>query len=74
MCVYLFLQSMHQKSQGQYASASKKATIAFVLAILTLVLTLLSWVVVVGLLVGFNRDNGPCRSVSHSTYEGYGEC
>ena len=65
---------MHQESQGQYTVASKKATIAFVLMILTIVLTLLSWVVIVGVLVGLRREGAPCRGLAYEPMRGYCEC
>ena len=64
---------MHQKSQGQYALASKKANIAFALTIINVVLVLVLWLVIVGFLVGANYEQRPCRSVYYSSRSGYSE-
>lgn len=61
---------MNQKSIGQYPSASKLATAAFVLANLTVVFTLLLWIVFVGLIVA-NTGSTTCRGILYDPYSGY---
>lgn len=66
--VFFLLQSMHQKSIGQYPSASKLSTAAFVLTNLGVVLTLLSWVLFTGLILGNTQR---CRAIDYNYDTGY---
>ena len=64
---------MHQKTQGQYAVAAKKANIAIVLTIISVVLVLVLWLVIVGIIVGGWDDQSPCRLVVYTSERGYRE-
>ena len=64
---------MHKKSQGQYPAASKLGMAAFILTNITVVLVLLSWLVIVGALVGVTGRRGPCEAISYGRYDGYSE-
>jgi hypothetical protein len=59
---------MHKKSTGQYPSASKWGTAAFVLANVAVVFTLFLWIIFIGLILGYNNDT--CNSIVYSSYEG----
>ena len=52
---------MHQKTQGQYAVASKKAKVALVLTFVNIVLVLVLWVVMSGLRWGLVLNKVPAK-------------
>ena len=59
--LHLSLQASHNKSIGQYPKASKLGTAAFVLTSLTVVFTLLLWVSLIGVIVGYNDGANRCE-------------
>ena len=58
--LHLFLQASHNNSIGQYPKASKLGTAAFVLTNLTVVFTLLLWVLLIGVIVWYHYGPNSC--------------
>lgn len=61
---------MNRNTQGQFTAAKKLGVAAFVLSTISLAVTLLIWLVIVGSLVGTVGDTGPCEYVYYNTYSG----
>ena len=61
---------MSSKSSGQYPTASKLATAAFVLSNLSVVMTLLLWVMIVGLIVAYTDNRAYCYGIRYDQYSG----
>ena len=61
------MQSISQKNSGQYPSASKLGVAAFVLSNVSVVITLLLWLMIVGLIVAYtgNRAVTNCYSIRY---------
>lgn len=65
------MQSINQMNLGQYPNASNLAVAAFVLSNLSVVMTLLLWLMIVGLVVAYSdgRAGSTCYSVRYDGSE-----
>lgn len=64
-------QSMQQTKVGQNPAAVKLSSSAFILANLTLVSTLLLWILIVGLTVGYAEDRTVCQAIIYEGDRGF---
>lgn len=71
---HFVLQAGHNSSIGQFPKASQLGTAAFVLMNLTVVFTLLLWISLVGVIVGYNDGANRCYGIYYDRSTGYRAC